>query len=187
LDTISKLKIYLIYKIKYLYILNKMSLVNLIDTDIFVRKLIFADGTSQTEGVNPTTLDYYDIPSASPLPQGVWNIAQTTDPFAVGVYMVHYKVQVFTPNNDAMNVIQIECVDNTTALEINGSIFIWDNTISVSTNSIRSIDKTGTFLWNNLTAGNTFTLQTWVEGTYGGAGFTYQLAEGAVIQLIKIG
>jgi hypothetical protein len=52
---------------------------------------------------------------------------------------------------------------------------------------IRSIDKTGSFLWNNLTVGNTFTLQTNVSSISGGAGWNYQLAEGGVIQLIKIG
>ena len=54
-------------------------------------------------------------------------------------------------------------------------------------NCVRSIDKTMTFFWNNLTVGNTFTLQTNVVSLQGGVGFTYTLATGGVVQLIKIG
>jgi hypothetical protein len=163
-----------------------MSLANLINEDIFVKKLTFADGTTQTQGQNPTILDYYNIPANSELGQSVPNTIQTTLPFAVGVYMVHFKVQLFTPDNNALTVIQIQSVDNTTGFQITGSVFVFDNTISVSNNSIRSIDKTGTFLWNNITAGNTISLQTLVSMTTGGLGITYELAEGAILQLIKI-
>ena len=164
-----------------------MSLVNLTDTDIFVNKLTFEDGTSQTQGLNPTNLDYYDIPPIALIPQGVFTALQLTDATPIGVYMVHFKVQVFTPDNDAMTNIQINCIDTTTGIEIQGSIFDFNVTTSVQSNMIRSIDKTGTFLWNNLTVGNTFTLQSNVSSIQGGAGWEYQLATGGVIQLIKIG
>jgi hypothetical protein len=164
-----------------------MSLVNLTDTDIFVNKLTFGDGTSQTVGLNPTNLEYYDIPPITLIPQGVFTPLQLTDPFAVGIYMVHYKIQLFTPDDNAMTNIQMNCFDTTTALEIQGSIFNFNVTTSVQSNMIRSIDKTVTFLWNNLTIGNTFTLQSNVSSFLGGAGWNYQLATGGVIQLIKIG
>ncbi len=164
-----------------------MSLVNLTDTDIFVNKLTFEDGTSQTQGLNPTNLDYYDIPPIALITQGVFTALQVTDPTPIGVYMVHFKVQVFTPDNDAMTNIQINCLDTTTGIEIQGSIFDFNVSTTYNSNMIRSIDKTGTFLWNNLTVGNTFTLQTNVSSISGGVSWEYQLATGGVIQLIKIG
>jgi hypothetical protein len=163
-----------------------MSLVNLTDIDIFVKSLTFEDGTVQTEGRNPNVLDYYDVPPASNLPENVWNVAQTTDPFGIGIYMVHIKLQIYTPNSNAMNIIQIKCEDTTTTFEIKGSIFNFDNTLCPQSNNIRSIDKTYTFIWDNLSVGNTFSLQTNIQSLTGGAGFKYELADGAVIQIIKI-
>jgi hypothetical protein len=164
-----------------------MSLVNLTDTDIFVNKLTFEDGTSQTVGLNPTNLEYYDIPPIALIPQGVFTALQITDPTPIGVYMVHFKIQLNTPDNNAMTNIQINCLDTTTALEIQGSIFDFNVTTTVLNNMIRSIDKTGTFIWNNLTVGNTFTLQSNASSIQGGAGFQYQLATGGVIQVLQIG
>jgi hypothetical protein len=164
-----------------------MSLVNLKDTDIFLNKLTFVDGTSQSAGLNPTNLTYYNIPPVATLTQGIWNVAQTTDAFDVGIYLVHYKAQVYTPDNNAMTNIQMECIDSTTTTQILGSQFVWNVETSNLFNCVRSIDKTMTFFWNNLTVGNTFTLQTNVVSLQGGVGFTYTLATGGVVQLIKIG
>jgi hypothetical protein len=166
-----------------------MSLVNLTNTDIFVKKLDFEDGTSQTEGGSNRTLDLYHIPDSTGNAVLAWNVGQVTNAYAVGIYQVHVAIQIFSPNDNELAQAQTRCVDATTGLEIVGSqwnfntYFTSSGIPSTGAGGTRSIDNTYTFLWNNLSAANTFSFETY--GYSPNAGFTYQTANGG-LQIIKI-
>ena len=160
-----------------------MSLVNLTNTDIFVKKLDFEDGTSQTEGQSNRTLDVYHIPDSTSNAMVVWNVAQVTNAYAIGIYQVHAAIQIFSPDAFYLSQAQTRCVDATTGLEIVGSQWNFNTYFTGGTGGTRSIDNTYTFLWNNLTAANTFSFETY--GYSPNAGFTYQTANGG-LQIIKI-
>ena len=165
-----------------------MSLVTLINQDIFVRKLEFEDGTSQTEGQSNRTLDVYHIPDSTGNAQLAWIVQEVTNAYAIGIYQVHASIQMFSPNNDELAQAQTRCLDATTGLAIVGSQFNFNTYFTSSgipssgAGGTRSIDTTYTFLWNNLTAGNTFSFETY---GYSPNIFTYQTANGG-LQIIKI-
>ena len=165
-----------------------MSLVNLTNTDIFVKKLDFEDGTSQTEGQSNRTLDVYHIPDSTGNAILSWIVQEVTNAYAIGIYQVHVAIQMFSPNDDELAQAQTRCIDATTGLAIVGSqwnfntYFTSSGVPSTGEGGTRSITTTYTFLWNNLTAGNTFSFETY---GYSPNIFTYQTANGG-LQIIKI-